>query len=1629
MPKFFTPFDKAIYELFSESEEKRKKREEEEKRKGKLIPEFSSNAIEKKQDQEVPKSQFQRDTQMLGADKFTYVGEGKIGATSSDPEVLKKVEEMNHPSLVTARLIEEQELDEARGEQADISFLEKYTLATSPLDRDLSISTPERIVKKFGANLTEALDQSRRAAVIGATRGSVILPQLGQLVNKYGIGSLEQLYRGTLGEGMVDYDQLYSANTSMKLFSDESEKFIKTVDEAMNVGDLSTSAKILMYTTDFAVPLNVPGKVAKAVALTANVANDAYRVLRNLTPKVETKLPEGWEPLQKISVSPKELGERKELAEVEAALKSKVRNWGDVTKYSEVNKRILNDRAQLLKKAQKNINVVYGGRPILERIKERIKNPQGTRKSALVVDYKTGPDGRPILENKILFEQALTREQRDAQKLYNTIMNGQTVVSAGAIAGTWDSYFEGTEYQNLSYLMALTSIVANPTATMKLMDTIFSTPVGKLQNLGIPFMRLKPIDGSEVERPLNLPTLLHTIGKFVAEQTQSPDEVLDFASSNYMQRVRAMAMGVPFYKAWFYNNKDKIARLDGLTELEAVTKFSQSEFKAMAKFGDEVMPFLPKEYLDSYRQMVKYGADLEQRIKNSPYGDRTSEFHIALEQITAGIRMNAFTGILNHVSTDAVGKDKAGNIDNILLIFRTHQQELQNQIKYITDALENLSGGAKKTDNDFLELKRGADKLVAKMRGNIQDLTEQVDMLSDQKGVIANLQKNADLEELTLSESGFNLKATHGVGEKSSELRGAKIEEFGEKVNKNLEEAYEQANDVQQKKFDQLDEAIKNRDLSADEYVNILEDLKANDIDDFAQIADLLKDKQSYLAFGKFSRTADQRISYKNDIDMFISFSRYRGLENKNLDELNDIVEDILDVGGPFKSTDINFEGALPVTRDGPNFNLNKTLQDIDQHVESSGLEKQEYLRQLLSNLKTRNPQQAKELSKYFDHVAKAEDMYTLRKNHSQWAWNNRFKKAGASRNVLNSVRKLDDTFEEHGISELSEANKAYTKFKELWHESFLGKKLLQSLEDQDGIPTTNIGTKEEILKAFLTARNSKQSRKVFDELFGEYVDATGSRITRQELLEQMQKDLDSTFAFEISQGNMFRGSNVAAHKKKIDDLRNAKLISDEMAEKAEQWVDITSPVGAYKTTKELEGIENNLKRILNSITETQKENIKQSIGMDVANIKDSDSLFEFLFPKSGAATYAREATPATKETGGSPIDITEQAERLQMAAEKQVSEIENLGYSSVVSPERISKSLEQVRARDLEAITGSRFDVFLKEVYDIEKGVPVTSEQAKQLEGLRDILVSTMIRRSQTINSTRKAQLDFAQTTEEMSGLTGAWDRARASLNRRATSMSPSGVQLDTDFNIAEMMSMYENIQPSLKKLDEIIGKAPQFTDDLNDLLEGLVAIKGEVPDDFLSAMGGDIPKGLTYSAALSRLYSGFRGVVSWRYLASEQIIREHQRAKHLMFHKILTDPEFVGNLNLIINNKAIQNERKFVEKITDIMKVAGARVVVYDADKEDYRNYDPSPSQVVKALRDFWLSPFRYVTPEDIYPPKDIEKGELELDISAQAPFVEFRRGLDPEDQEFLNQLGPLGENMNEDQDVIEELKAMGL
>ena len=206
-------------------------------------------------------------------------------------------------------------------------------------------------------------------------------------------------------------------------------------------------------------------------------------------------------------------------------------------------------------------------------------------------------------------------------------------------------------------------------------------------------------------------------------------------------------------------------------------------------------------------------------------------------------------------------------------------------------------------------------------------------------------------------------------------------------------------------------------------------------------------------------------------------------------------------------------------------------------------------------------------------------------------------------------------------------------------------------------------------------------------------------------------------------------------------------------------------------------------------------------------------------------------------------------------------------------------------------------------------------------------------------------------------------------------------------------MMTMYENMKPSLVKIDDAVGKNQSFVSDLEMMFDNLIAIKGEVPD-LVSGDFSSIPRALTTSAALSRIYSGMRGVVSWRYLATEQIVREQQRSKHIMLHTIMSDPDFIRNLGLIIDNKPIKDERNFVSKILGIMtKPAFSRAVTYDPDKENSRNYDPNPNEIVKFLRSFFN--VRYLQEEGLdipftdttvpllgfNEPKDITEGELSV------------------------------------------------
>lgn len=1645
MSKYLTPFDKSLAEAFGldtnpfdpaalrekfknligSSEEEKKKRAEEDGQK--IKPEISDSLKEvrvpgmplrvkditgliktfdsyfDKPQKEKSRQQLE-DQKILGSDIINVytLPDGNLATSSSDTVLREKLKQLNSPLKVKSRFLQIEKEKDLYDAEPDIPFLETFLIGRDAgLDR-ANISPAERIVRKT----SNVLGESARAATAGLVRGAVVLPQLNQLAYKYGVGSIEYLLRKSelYGSGQVDFDELDAANTAAKIYSDQAEKFVKAVDEAMGVKEFGYSNRILMYTTDFAVPLNLPGKAAKVMALTGEVASDVYRITRGLP--VYRPDPDDVTDLLRVTPvkpSPVGIGEEKELLNAfkEARRKNPwmTQSLKDFAKYSEKGKEILNRRAQLVNKAMDDLDVTYGKRPILERMRDRIKyGPQGYRKEARVADYPRGEKGEKAgeLQPQYFFQRELTLEEKLAKITYDKVMRGQTVVGAGAIAGAWDYAFEGTEYKDLSYVMGLAGAFASPTATMKVVEKFFDTAFGGkygLQQVGIPFVTIKRPESSETGRmvdvPLNLPSLLYGIGKFVNRQKLKSGEIENYNETDFARRVGAMAMGLPFYKAFLLDNKKAINEADGLTALEAATMFTQKEFKHLEKFAGEVMAYLPKKYLDSYAIAVKQGNELVEKIRNSEYGDKTAEFYLTLEQLAAGVRMNGFTAVLGKLLTDPDLKQASGNVKNVLTIFRTQHQELQDQVGYIQQALKDLMGGLDKSGDDFIELKRGADIIIASMKKNIDELQSTTDSLKQQYG-ITHKSTHFELEELLNSEVGFNLTTLLGRGLKDLDEISARENSFYGDIDNNFQTVYNEAEKAVDAKWNALDDALQDRNLDVDDFIESLESLKNQNLEQFGEILPLIKNKSAYMAFGNMTKnlTEGKQISYANNIDLFIRLARYNGLKDQDLNELIDI--------GRAINYNVTFEGGgkLAVKMDAGTgkFDLQGTLDDLDEFASSSGLTKEEYLRHLYAQLDVSNAADNVKFKKLFDPVVSAIDLHNLRKSFSRWSWNNKDRPAGQS--IYDQTKVLDNIFDEHNIPELKEANAAYTAFKRVWHESFLGEKLKAHPEIGQQRPgfgivkAQNKGIRDYLYSFFQgNIENIPKNKKLFDELFKDIKDDAGNVYGVKGIKDEVQKQLETILIDGVNLGRIRLGSSYDEKMRRIAAFKSNDLISDDVAEKLKMYVEFTDPVGNYKVSKELDTQIDDLNKFIKNIDDDQREALRNSTHADLEKINDLDSLFDYFFPQNGSSTYAR--TGAILEELGSKEAVDKFREVAGTAARRVDERRADLPEGeSPVTLQDIDRNLQEISYGNIASETGSRFDVYLRTRLGIVPGQKLDPSDAKdaytidKLKKLRNGIVSTMIRRSVNVTSDRKAQLDLSQQQAKFKELNE---------NKKHTI---SAFQLNSDFNIAEMMNMYDDVEESLRKIDGYIGENPEFTNEFTELLEAMIAVKGDVPSDFSALDLSSIPKGLTYPAALSRLYSGFRGVVSWRYLATEQIVREHQRAKHMMFHKILSDPEFLKKLKLIMDNKPI-NEKKFVDEFMEIMKTPGSRAVVYDADADDQANYDPTPTAIVDALRDNWLSSTLYLDElakvmgidtamtgftQKLYPPKNIAQGDLE-------------------------------------------------
>tara|TARA_A100000172_G_scaffold81064_1_gene72741 strand:- start:5839 stop:11043 length:5205 start_codon:yes stop_codon:yes gene_type:complete len=1709
MVKYLTPFDKAIAQgynyLFNDEEEDKKK----------TIPELKSTV--KKEDisgpvlrpdgtPELPgfdtqgqplkvRTQAERDQEIIqdSMGEIFILPDGQASSPSDNPAILEKVKILNHPSRLMARRIEaEMDGTPMTGglvKPPEIGPIEKAVLGDAPMT-----GTPT--LERIGRKAIYQAGFAPRTVAAGLTRGVGGIMQLPQVMTAYGMGAVEQLLRsqGMYGEGTVDWDKLDSANTSAKLLSEEMEKLVKVSDDIFRVDDMSFMPKTAMFTVDFYTPMNFLAVPAKFLKTAADVTQDAYRMVRGLpkrpVPKDEIIL-QTLREMQTPIRSAKEATRQADLAKAFADAKKNnpQLELDDFELYSDFGKKIMEDRAKLFKKALKDINVDYGAKPnVVERVKERLKYPGGRQKAVLAADYRrdAAPKAEggtfvpnPELEKVLITKLTPTYEELLNQKTFRKVMDGQAIFSAGALAAAWDEYFKGTEYQDFAYAAGFAGIFINPTTTMKVMDNIFGGRVN-LQNWGVPknltkrlpFIKdmdiVKTVDntnGQIVYRPLNLPFALHIMGKFLAEQTQDLDipsvkvgpistpaiqggDPETFVDSRWNKKLIAMAQGTPWYKAMLLNDKDRIEALNGMTELDLNIRLSTEELRASQDFARNVIPLLPKEYLNSYTKLARHGEKLVNEINNSDYGDKTAEFYLTMEQIMQGIQMTAFTGILKHVTSDPQFKDLSKDVNAILLMFRTHQQELQDQIGYINSALKNLTGGNAQAEADFKKLKDGANRVITKLEQNRATVMEAAEGLEAKAGLVTK--RDSLLTNQLIEESVEN----GGMGLSPERLSVEGREKFANDIDELFRSTFNADLKRDREEFAKLRESLEGRTLDIDDYVFNLRDMQKRELDDFGDVANILKNPGNFMAFARVSikGPVDSSLSYRNSIDVFIRNARYRGLEA----DPDLTVKDLKDRIGYLKDSysDLKFGGNNQYIK----YNgIEEGLVDFDATLanaedlakkstdgDGNPLTTKEYLMSFMSQL--RSSQNGFDAN--FVHMADATDMHNLRVSHSQWAWDNRNRKPTASKATVNNMKNIDGLFDKQDIPGLAAYNKNHTNFKEKWFESFLQKKALKSgFYKPNENPAENdfMFTKVDFITDFLKAGDSKQAKQLLESLFENYTDAEGIDILRKDTkLKEFQKLADSFLFDGMVYGNIFDGLNENLLKRKLDDLVAGGLISKSAREKVIAFQTMTGKTTEGFLAKEFESINAKVVDKLSRAVKAKQGEERSSIVQDLAGINTASDLLDYFVPNKGTPTWAR----------GSELTQDVNVDRLQELVEKQAELIEtskNAGpefkKAAQLELNDITKELENYKQVNIENISGNRFEVYLNGILKVKKtdrAKDIDKETKADLAALRDSLVSEMIRASINKTSARKAYLNPSTDGGFFSKTLDAVPRyLQNQLTREGTFSVPSSAfELDFDFNLVNLGETYDALKPALLRIDELTNDKPEFVKDLDNLFKGLVALKGEVPDELATGDFGNIPTALSTSAALSRIYSGVRGVVSWRYLATEQIVREHQRSKHMMFHKMLTDPKFLENVKLIMDSDKITEKLAdtFVKSFLPIMKTAGARTVIYnpvEGEEGTGAKYNPSNKELVEAIKKMWLVPDILEDVRGILPqPKPLATGDIEVKFDppkslkdiARSP-VRFRRGLEKNDADRLKTMPRLNRKRTTSNVSKERERAMRL
>ena len=997
------------------------------------------------------------------------------------------------------------------------------------------------------------------------------------------------------------------------------------------------------------------------------------------------------------------------------------------------------------------------------------------------------------------------------------------------------------------------------------------------------------------------------------------------------------------------------------TALDIHVEANRFNVQRLQNVAEDIMNNLSREQISGIIKVHEDSAELHAKLLRMGKEDNFEDFQLTFQMTNQAFMAQQEVGAFSKLMTDAkyqtnylpmfgrlqevfgVTATKAATPEGrvMLDLLEASLKDVDINIGLISKRLKRISEDPALA-KEFSSYTAAIKTMTEQMKNNQTTLRNEIlkrstDATPDASKIINEEAMFAKAVYASREDGGLGLNQKFDLNYKDRSTHEAATADHATAMNNNIEGVMLTLNEKVKELFrfkdvdDPLNQVLKETLVDGSPIFKAMDKLKNTEIDE--KVINLRE------AFGsdwvEFGQTQSKSL-----IDDLKAYSAYISLRGKSTKELEEILQSIDNVNAPvqLRNTSYNQQGQktdIQADKKGEAglIDVSEIRSKLDTyalyHGDTVELGKRQYLLHLLANMEQRTGRNVEfegsstYLNDRIGNEFKITDILGLTERIGTYGFKNRLSESGAaSFNVTEATTSILDSVKVLDMSQ---------EAKELWARTKrLKEVMLKDLPNQRNLQgKTNQKEEYEYLDFFFT-KSPTYVETFYKNLYDPIKKDGANDVVFEKAKKEMNSLLSDHLGLRMVTNPDFRKAVFSTNgERNIKNLHSKGIIDDETFTFYTNYKKIEKSIPSL--IKDYKQEYNSLERLIKGATDKAKETLKESsLFKELTDIKDADGLYDFFSGSNINSLFSPKIISGASVNPEILSQIKTSFKNLDMKATDDIITI--LDKNPNITPVQLQDLVESFMPVSIKEAQTTRVDGFFEYVLGIKPGQDLTKANIASLNSLEKVLNASLASRALKITDTRKSALSEGDST---------------------LVNNPSFGLAET-IDVKEFANHLINLDSLYKRMDSLTGNTTR-QNNIAELFKISVATQAKSTPAYktLADMIGNPAGQLTLPGALGRSFSGIRGVVSWKYLAAEQVARQTNLGKQRMLMEMLSDPSLITTLIKVgvLKRKTTAEELKtFLDK--KIAKISGARLIAFNEMKEEILN--PTPEQILKSFQD---------------------------------------------------------------------------